>query len=138
MLNRDLGDVLDRYSIASLKKERIGSEESIKEYEAFNKMFEEIKNKYVQYDIEQWYRLMKHINNSIWQLESGLKSGKEELANPTYLLDKRNTYSLTNIGVTTILIRDFNSIRVSFKNIINKIVGEGFQDLKSNHLSSNE
>lgn len=135
MLKRDLGDILDRYSISCLKKERINSEDSKKEYLAFNEMFQSIKKEYKQYDVEQWFEFLLHVNSSIWQLESGLKSGKEELANPIYLLDKRNSSALNNIGITTILIRDFNSLRVGFKNIINKIVGEGFQDKKQDHLS---
>ena len=134
-MKRDLGDLLDRWSIAKLKSERIGTEENKREYDAFNKELDLAKKDYPQYDIMQWAKLLLAINDNIWQLEAGLKSGKEELVNPHYVLDHRNTYALTNIGVTTLLIRNHNSERVQFKNIVNKIVGEGFQDTKSNHLS---
>lgn len=134
-MQRDISDILDRCSISYLKATRIGSEDNKKEYEAFKLAVDELKKNHPQYDIEQWIKHFIKINSAIWQLESGLKSGKEELSNPIYLLDRRNTIPLANIGVTTILIREFNSLRIDFKNIINKLLGSGFQDLKRDHLS---
>lgn len=137
MLNRDPGDILDHFSIAYLKNIRIGNEENKKEYEAFKTATDELKKEYSQYDIEQWANYLIKINSAIWQLESGLKSGKEELSNPIYLLDRRNIIPLSNIGVSTILIREFNTLRIDFKNIINKLTHSGFQNIKKNHLSEN-
>lgn len=137
-MQRDLGDILDRMSIAELKSKRIGNAEQLKEYSSFLESYNELKKEYSKFSLDSWYKLMLNINDFIWQLESGLKSGKEELANPTYLLDRRNVSALSNIGVTSLLIRNFNSIRISFKNIINELVGEGFQDIKQDHCSSEE
>ena len=137
-MQRDLGDIFDRMSIAELKSKRIGNEEQKKEYLSFQVSYQELKKEYPNFSLDNWYKMMLNINDFIWQLESGLKSGKEELANPTYLLDRRNVNALSNIGVTSLLIRNFNSIRISFKNIINEIVGQGFQDVKQDHCSSEE
>jgi hypothetical protein len=137
-MQRDLGDIFDRMSIAELKSKRIGNEEQKKEYLSFQESYQELKKEYPNFSLDNWYKMMLNINDFIWQLESGLKSGKEELANPTYLLDRRNVNALSNIGVTSLLIRNFNSIRISFKNIINELVGQGFQDVKQDHCSSEE
>jgi len=119
-MQRDLGDILDRMSIAELKVKRIGNEEQKKEFSSFQESYQELKKEYSNFSLDSWYKMMLNVNDFIWQLESGLKSGKEELANPTYLLDRRNINALGNIGVTSLLIRNFNLIRVSFKNIINE------------------
>lgn len=139
-MERDLGDIIDRYTIAKLKAERIGNDENKREYETFSKEIK--KEKYrtnilskIKIDIDDFVKIMYDINSFIWQLESGLKSGKEELKNNIYLLDNENKEVLSKIGLTTILIRNFNHLRVSVKNLINKMVGEGFQDIKKNHLS---
>ena len=134
-MERDIGDILDRWSIAKLKTERIGNDENIKESKAFDEEMKHVGDRFEEYDWQQISKLMYDINDFIWQLEAGLKSGKESLQNPYYILDKSNKDALANIGATTILIRNFNHLRVGFKNIINKLVGTGFQDVKSNHLS---
>lgn len=134
-MERDVGDILDRWSIAKLKAERIGNDENEKERDAFDKEMKHIGDRYADYDWQQISKLMYDINDFIWQLEAGLKSGKESLQNPHYILDKSNKDALANIGTTTILIRNFNHLRVGFKNIINRLVGTGFQDIKRNHLS---
>ena len=79
--------------------------------------------------------LIHDINDFIWQLESGLKSGKEELKDITYLFSEENRDALAKIGMATILIRNYNHLRVKLKNYINTLVHEGFQDVKQNHLS---
>lgn len=132
---RDTGDVLDRWSIAKLKSERIGTEDNKKEFESFILALNDIRKKYPYFDWPQICDLMLFINDSIWQLESGLKSGKEELKEPYYILSDKNEKPLSKIGATTILIRNFNHIRVQFKNLINKLTNEGFQDIKKSHLS---
>lgn len=134
-MERDVGDILDRWSISRLKDERIGNEENHKEYKAFSDEMKAIQERFMNFDWQQISKQMYDINDFIWQLEAGLKSGKESLENPFYILDKSNKDALANIGATTILIRNFNHLRVGFKNIINRLVGTGFQDIKQDHLS---
>lgn len=136
-MQRDVGDVLDRWAISKLKAERIGTEDNKKEYTDFSEAMKRIGDHYPKYDWQQVSRMMYDINDFIWQLEAGLKSGKEALENPNYILDKANKDALANIGATTILIRNFNHLRVNFKNIVNRLVGTGYQDTKQDHLSEN-
>jgi molecular chaperone DnaK (HSP70) len=134
-MQRDIGDILDRASIASLKAERIKAPESIEEWEAFKKEIADLDDKMKQHDVMQWLAHLKSINSAIWKLESQLKSGKEVLPNGLWLDDPANQEALSKIGRTTILIREFNGIRVGFKNIINQITKSGYQDIKQDHLS---
>ena len=135
MIDRDLGDILDRWSIAKLKTERIGTPDNKKEFEEFSGFIAERKKKYPQYDIDQWSSLLVNVNSVIWKLEAAMKSGKDVLPNKFWLDDKRNSRTLTIIGRNSIMIRDINGIRVGLKNMINKIVSEGFIDIKQNHMS---
>jgi len=134
-MERDAGDVIDRLTIAQLKSERIGTEENKKEFDAFTHERFLLVTKHPELNWEQIINYMLDINNFIWVLESGLKSGKEKLPVPHYLLDEENNVAMGKIGLTTILIRNFNHLRVKFKNLINDMVKEGWQDSKSNHLS---
>ena len=134
-MKRDAGDILDRWSIAKLKSERIGTEDNKKEYEAFCRALVKLTDKHSRIPWSMMKSLMVFVNASIWQLESGLKSGKEELDEPEYLFDPNNEMTLSRIGIMTILIRNFNHIRVQLKNILNTIVKEGYMDIKSDHLS---
>ena len=135
IMKRDIGDIVDRWSIAKLKSERIKSEESKKEFAAFDIELKECFDRLSNINIKQFSEMMLKINDFIWQLEAGLKSGKEKLVNPCYIFDPENDATLAKIGTATILIRNFNSLRVDLKNMINSLAGEGFQDKKQNHLS---
>jgi hypothetical protein len=134
-MERDAADIVDRFTIAWLKNERIGTEENQKEYDAFKHQIFLLTTRLPQYDWDQIVQFMYDVNNFIWVLESGLKSGKETLPVPIYLLDEKNKEGLSKVGLVSILLRNFNHLRVAFKNIINHLVHEGFQDEKRQHLS---
>ena len=130
-MERDLGDILDRQSIAKLKAERIGLDENIREYEAFlNRV-----PAHYDFDIEMFFKLILKLNGFIWDLESALKSGKDNLKEPHYLFSNNNDPQLIQIGIISILIRNINSVRVDVKNIVNNLAKEGFTDVKKNHIS---
>ena len=130
-MERDLGDILDRQSIAKLKAERIGLDENIREYEAFSIR---VPANY-DFDIEMFFKLILKLNGFIWDLESALKSGKDNLKEPHYLFSNNNDPQLIQIGIISILIRNINSVRVDIKNIVNNLAKEGFTDVKKNHIS---
>jgi hypothetical protein len=121
-IERDSGDILDRASIAYLKSERIGKDESKKEWEAFVLEIEILKEKHIDIPIEMFFQLLIKINSMIWDLEADVRLGKLDGA-------------LSEVGRRAIEIREHNSLRVQVKNIINKLVDEGFQDLKKDHIS---
>ena len=66
------------------------------------------------------------VNNKIWHLENEIRHMKE--------LDM----PLEEIGRRSLLIRDFNKERVSYKNAIDEISEEFFGDLKIDHSSANK
>lgn len=135
-MDRDIGDIIDRWSIARLKFER-GSqdEEREKEFIAFQKSYDEIKKKYNNINIEDLAQMLYIINGYIWMFESGLKSGKQDLPEPHYIFDPRNEKSLAKLGIIAIETRYINSLRIMIKNYINKLTHTGFQDIKRRHLS---
>ena len=125
-MNRDAGDIIDRYSIAILKAERIGTPETKEEREAFNRGFLDLTLRIPQRE-SFWQRLLDiaiAANSCIWELESDLR--REMLDN-----------DLEETGRRAIMIRRINNIRVQLKNYINFTVGEGVQDVKRDHISEN-
>jgi len=125
-MNRDAGDIIDRYSIAILKAERIGTDEAKEERQAFNKGFLDLTLRIPQRHTF-WQKLLDiavATNSCIWELESDLR--REMLDN-----------DLEETGRRAIMIRRINNIRVQLKNYINFTVGEGVQDVKRDHISEN-
>ena len=120
---RDVADIIDRFTIAKLKFDKIGLEENKKEYEAFRLALEKIKTQHPNVPIEMFSKLLFKINAMIWALESDLRKGKLDGA-------------LSEVGRRAIEIREHNNLRVQVKNIINFILHEGFQDIKKQHISS--
>lgn len=119
---RDAGDVLDRYSISFLKMEKIDEQASKDEHAWLSECLQELTEKYPDYDWHQFADYIYKINGFIWDLEAELRQGQID-------------GNLEECGKRAIMIRKFNSLRVGFKNIVNKIVGEGVQDIKQNHVS---
>jgi hypothetical protein len=121
-MERDAGDIIDRWAIAKLKAERIGAEESKKEYLWFCEGINELATRHPAIDWILYRRDILNIHSRIWDLESGIRQGK---------LDN----DLTEVGRRAIQIRDWNKKRVALKNEINMKTGEGFQDIKKDHGS---
>jgi hypothetical protein len=121
-MERDNGDILDRASIAKLKHERIRDPENDKEWEAFSKELSILEKKYSQFYIDNFFKILYDINSLVWEKESDMRQGK---------LDG----ILYEVGIRAIEIRKLNNLRISVKNLVNKITNSGFQDIKKDHLS---
>ena len=134
-MERDAGDLLDRWSIAKLKAERIGTIENKKELQAFEEAVSKLKETYPDINWDDFSSLLVDLNSFIWLFEAGLKSGKEELPNPHYIYAEENKPALVRMGIIATEIKNYNHIRIKIKNLINKLVKEGFQDVKKDHLS---
>jgi hypothetical protein len=118
-----IGEILDRYSIAVLKKERANADNEI-ELNDLSQEIEEYKQKdseFINHKINQ----LIEINGMIWDLESDIRKGKE------------GELGLEEVGRRAIKIREFNKIRVGYKNDVVEVFGEGYKDIKMNHASSN-
>jgi hypothetical protein len=118
-----IGEILDRYSIAILKKER-ASAENQQEIEDLTQEIESYKKTHEEFINEKIDKLIE-INGMIWDLESDIRKGRE------------GELGLEEVGRRAIKIREFNKIRVGYKNDVVEVFGEGYKDIKMNHASSN-
>jgi hypothetical protein len=122
------GDIFDRYSILSLKKERLPENENINgEFLIIETEYKKImKDNIKKYcTLFAYARSLYEINKKIWDLESDIRKGLE------------GTISMEEVGKRAIAIRDFNRERVIIKNKINKSFNE-FGDVKIDHASELE
>lgn len=117
-----ISEILDRYSIAILKKQRANAEN---EQEIIDLSHEIFKNNYHREFIQDKIEKLTEINGKIWDLESDIRKGKE------------GELGLEEVGRRAIQIREFNKIRVGYKNEVVELFGEGYKDIKMNHASSN-
>ena len=118
-MKTSIGDIADRYSICKLKSERLSLDLS----EEINQLQNEILN---YKDIPKYVGDLYEINCLIWDLESDIRKGNEEIL------------GLEEIGRRALKIRDYNNIRVGIKNKINSMYNEGFIEVKMNHGSEKE
>jgi hypothetical protein len=119
-----ISEILDRYSIAILKKQRANAENE-KEILDLESEIEIYKNTNKNL-IENYIEKLIEINGKIWDLESDIRKGKE------------GELGLEEVGRRAIKIRGFNQIRVGYKNQIVETFEEGYKDIKINHASSND
>ena len=122
-MNMSVGDVLDRYSIILLKLEHkpdfpYHEQERI----AMQEEMCRLRSKYPDVDLDLFLNHCKEINGKIWELEADIRKGA---------LDN----DLPEVGRRAIMIRKINGLRVGFKNLVNKLLGDGFQESKTEHLS---
>lgn len=116
-----ISEILDRYSIATLKKQRANADND----QELADLLEEI-NKYKSDVIEDFLNKLIEVNGKIWDLESDIRKGKE------------GELGLEEVGRRAIKIRELNKVRVGYKNQIVELFNEGYKDIKINHASENE
>lgn len=120
-----LSEIIDRYTIALLKKERIpdaNNEQELSELKNEIDIFTN-KNPHTKEVLLNYQTRLYQINGEIWDLESDIRKGKESIL------------GLEEVGRRAIMIRGFNKRRVSIKNEIVTLTNIGFIDVKMNHAS---
>lgn len=110
-------ELIDRYSIASLKYQKTGANKH--ELDFYKAHLGDYNLNIVQKEIQDLHT----IHNKIWNLEAELKSGRE------------NEISLEEIGKRAIAIRDLNNQRISIKNLVAEKLGCNIREIKKDHLS---
>lgn len=119
-----ISEIVDRYAIAILKRDRANAEN---EKEIKDLLFEiEIYKNIDREFIEKLIQDLIEINGKIWDLESDIRKGKE------------GEMGLEEVGRRAIQIREYNKVRVSYKNKTVSKFGEGYTDIKMNHVSEDE
>lgn len=116
MIKMSVSEISDRYSICLLKSERT-TEDMTEELVLYKKEL----NNYL--NIMEYVDQLYNINAMIWNLESDIRQGKEE------------ELGLEEVGRRALKIRDINKKRITIKNKIVDVYGEGFRDIKINHGS---
>jgi len=110
-------ELVDRYAIAKLKFDR--TEANLEELEFYTEQLRAFDVSVVQFEMMELY----NIHSQIWNLESELKTGREQ------------ELPLEEIGRRAIAIRDWNNRRVALKNNIAEKLGCHVREIKQDHLS---
>ena len=111
-------ELVDRFCIAKLKhKKTQGANQD--ELDFYAKYMQEYNTNTVSDELEQLY----NIHESIWNLESALKSGFE------------HQLTLEEIGRRAIQIRNLNNQRIQLKNTMAEKFGCSVREVKQDHLS---
>lgn len=110
-------ELIDRLAIADVKFRRTGANQAELAW---------YMNAATELDLDSvndLYANLIEIHNKIWDLESELKTGREQ------------QLSLEEIGRRAIEIRNYNNRRISLKNAIAEKLGCGVREIKQDHLS---
>lgn len=113
-----IGDIIDRWSIAFLKKDRANIDTVQEQWDYLDYC-----QKYDQALVADYFKKLLTVNGQIWTLESDIRKGKEQ------------ELGLEEVGRRALQIRDYNKERVRFKNELNERFNEGYQEIKVNHSS---
>lgn len=110
-------ELVDRYCIAKLKFNKTSA--NLAELKFYTQQLEKYDLSLINQSLDELYT----IHQSIWDLESALKSGQEQ------------SLPLEEIGRRAIEIRNLNNLRISLKNQIAEQLGCTVREIKQNHLS---
>jgi hypothetical protein len=122
-MEKSVAELLDTYSISKLKAERIGTPQTKVKLAKYEAGLEEIKNKYPQYDWNFIVQMFIDANSLIWKYEAAIRQGT--IDDDPFVVHSR-----------TILVREFNSLRVALGNLVSILVGETDElNVKKDHLS---
>ena len=114
-------EVVDRYTIAMLKIERLSQDEiDVKDMQRqidYYKTGIDFSNVELRKLVEALY----DINVKMWDAEHAIRAGQDE------------DLGLMEIGKRALHIRDLNRTRMKVKNDIIELTGDGFKDCKMNY-----
>ena len=116
-----LPEVVDRYTICQLTLERLDHTQI--DVDSMKDQLEYYK-KGIDFTNTQLIKLSQdlyNINGRIWDTEGSIRAG----------LDDELGYD--EIGKRAVQVRDLNRVRMSIKNDITELTGEGFKDCKMNY-----
>ncbi|MFA5889100.1 MAG: hypothetical protein WC857_02620 [Candidatus Paceibacterota bacterium] len=122
-----LAEIIDRYTILKLKKERMSgltSDQVLyekpsleKEYGLYGQAIDRFRQKDTEIE-EEWINKLYEINAKIWDIESDIRQGKEKIL------------GLKEVGRRAIVIRELSEVRVAVKNEIVEKSKNGFKEVR--------
>ena len=121
-MTKTVAEILDGYSIAYLKNEKIPSLDTKSNFEEYQKGLDEVKKKYSKVNWDVVVKPFIDVNKTIWKYEAAIRQG---------VIDD----DPAQIAARAILVREFNQVRVGLGNIVLALIGEGMLNLKKEHVS---
>ena len=110
-------ELVDRLTIAEIKWQRTHANQD--ELEWYQEQMQNFDISLIAQNMQQ----LRNIHNSIWELETELKSGQE------------HKLSLEEIGRRAIEIRNLNNKRIQLKNQMAKTLNCSVREIKKDHVS---
>lgn len=116
-----LPEVADRYTIAKLKRERLGADQAdpaeLERQVGYYAEGLDLSDDSLAALVEELYG----INGRMWDAEYAIRNGQDE------------ELGLEEIGRRALHIRDLNRERMAIKNRITELTGSGFREVKMNY-----
>ena len=120
-IETSLGDVVDRYSILTIKKQRISDQNAqhniLRERDAIREAWKQSPHPSMQ-DLPQWSELLD-VNLQLWEVEDALRE-----------CERRQTFDESFVTMARSVYR-LNDRRASLKRSINLLLGSDFVEEKS-------
>lgn len=123
-MEKSIAEILDSYSIAKIKNEKIKSDSTEKILLSYQVAVSEIKKKYPDLNWDIIIKSFIDVNSTIWKYEAGIRQG---------LVDDDPMIVYTR----AILVREFNQLRVGLGNIVSVLLHqEDKLNIKKEHASA--
>ena len=122
-MEKGVAEILDGYSIALIKNQKISTLTTNKIFIAYKKGLDELKTKYPEIDWDTVVKPFISVNTTIWKYEAAIRQG---------LVDDDPTI----VASRAILVREFNQVRVGLGNVVSAMLGEiEHLNVKKEHVS---
>jgi hypothetical protein len=114
------GELVDKYTILEIKKEKINDQEKINIVKKEIKLLKEyVEIIFKKYEINNQYKKLKEINNKLWDIEDSIRiKEKKQEFDEEFISIARNVYFN-------------NDIRANIKKQINKLTNSLIEEVKS-------
>ena len=114
-----VGEVLDKLTILSIKKERIkDNHKLIHVNREYSELFEKAGHFLNDLDVLQAYNELYSVNSRLWEIEDEIRE-----------LEKRNTFDDTFIEIARSVYKT-NDLRFFYKNKLNELTNSTFKEQK--------
>jgi len=120
-VNVSNGELIDKYTILSIKIDRIKDKEKLVNVEAEHEMLNPILRELLTIDpmVLKYYIALQEVNNQLWQIEDDLR-----------MLETESRFDREFIELARLVYKT-NDQRAAIKNKINKITKSGLTEEKS-------
>jgi hypothetical protein len=123
-MEKSIAEVLDGFAIATLKRDKIGTQQTILKYKKYENGFNELRTKFPAYDWDFILKMFSDANALIWKYEAAIRQGVVD--HDPMFVHKHSE-----------LVREFNSMRIALGNLVSLFLGETDElNVKKDHISA--